>query len=90
MLEALPLNILPQLSHEKLDAYQKSNPFLSLSPKILASLPGGYAELCDQLKRAALSVPLNIAEASGRTGPLDNTKHFTVARGSRVGMWGHS
>lgn len=38
----------------------------------------------DQLKRAALSVPLNIAEASGRTGSLDNAKHFTIARGSAL------
>lgn len=78
------MDILPQLSHEKLDVYQKSIQFLSLSSKILASLPRGNAELSDQLKRAALSVPLNIAEASGRTGSLDNAKHFTIARGSAL------
>lgn len=78
------MDILPQLSHEKLDVYQKSIQFLSLSAKILTSLPRGYAELCDQLKRASLSVPLNIAEASGRTGSLDNAKHFAIARGSAL------
>ena len=83
-LEALPLDILPQLSHEKLEVYQKSIQFLTLSAKVVASMPRGYAELCDQLKRAALSVPLNIAEASGRTGSLDNAKHFTIARGSAL------
>ena len=82
--EALPLNILPQLSHEKLEVYQKSIQFLTLSAKAIAAMPRGHSELSDQLKRAALSVPLNIAEASGRTGSLDNAKHFAIARGSAL------
>ena len=82
--EALPLDILPQLSHEKLEVYQKSIYFLTLSAKVLGEIPRGYAELSDQLKRAALSVPLNIAEASGRTGSLDNARHFAIARGSAL------
>lgn len=78
------MDILPKLSHEKLEVYQKSIQFLTLSAQVVANTPRGYAELCDQLKRAALSVPLNIAEASGRTGSLDNAKHFTIARGSAL------
>ena len=78
------MDILPQLSHEKLEVYQKSIQFLSLSAKTLTSFPRGFAELSDQLKRAALSVPLNIAEASGRTGSLDNARHFAIARESAV------
>jgi four helix bundle protein len=31
-----------------------------------------------------LSVPLNIAEASGRTGSGDNARHFSIARGSAL------
>lgn len=75
---------LPQLSHEKLEVYQKSIQLLVLATQVLANAPRGHAELCDQLKRAALSVPLNIAEASGRTGSLDNAKHFSIARGSAL------
>ena len=74
----------PRLSHEKLDVYQKSIQFLVLSTRISADIPKGNAELVDQLKRAALSVPLNIAEACGRTGSRDNSKHFTIARGSAL------
>jgi hypothetical protein len=40
--ETLPLDILPQLSHEKLDVYQKSIQFLSLSAKILSVMPRGF------------------------------------------------
>lgn len=75
---------LPKLSHEKLIVYEKSIQFLALSAALSATFPRGYAELTDQLKRAALSVPLNIAEASGRTGALDNAKHFAIARGSAL------
>ena len=75
---------LPKLSHERLDVYQKSIQFLALATTVMASLPRGYGELVDQLKRAALSVPLNIAEASGRTGSKDNAKHFSIARGSAL------
>ena len=75
---------IPKLSHEKLDVYQKSIQFLALSAQIAGSLPRGNGELVDQLKRAALSVPLNIAEASGRTGSADNAKHFAIARGSAL------
>ena len=72
---------LPRLSHEKLEVYQKSIQFLAVSVKIAAALPRGYGELTDQLKRASLSLPLNIAEASGRTGSSDNARHFAIARG---------
>lgn len=82
--EASPLDVLPKLSHEKLDVYQKSIQFLTFSAETLATMPRGYADLSDQLKRASLSVPLNIAEASGRTGSRDNAKHFAIARGSAL------
>ncbi len=76
--------ILPKLSHEKLDVYQKSIKYLALSASIAAKLPRGNGDLADQLKRAALSVPLNIAEACGHTGSLDNARHFAIARGSAL------
>ena len=75
---------LPLLSHEKLDVYQKSIQFLALSAKLMANIPRGHSELLDQLRRASTSVPLNIAEASGRTGSLENARHFAIARGSAL------
>jgi len=75
---------IPQLNHEKLDVYQKSIQFLSCTVNISASLARGNFERRDQLSRAAISIPLNIAEASGRTGVLDRAKHFAIARGSAL------
>ena len=72
------------MSHERLDVYQKSTQFLALASTILDNLPKGNATLADQLKRAALSIILNIAEATGRTTKLDNKKHFAIARGSAL------
>ena len=74
----------PQLSHEKLEVYQKALVFVKQSTEISSKLPRGNAELVEQQKRAALSILLNIAEACGRTGSLDNAKHFTIARGSAL------
>ena len=40
--------------------------------------------MADQLRRAALSVPLNIAEAAGRTSETDAARHYAIARGSAM------
>ena len=73
-----------QLSHERLDVYQKSTRFLALTAAILDNLPKGNATLSDQLKRASLSIILNIAEATGRTSRADNRRHFAIACGSAL------
>ncbi|MCX5744995.1 MAG: four helix bundle protein [Proteobacteria bacterium] len=40
--------------------------------------------MADQLRRAAESQPLNIAEGAGRTSRPDIAKHYTIARGSAM------
>ena len=50
------------ISYEKLEVYQLSLDFVEQSLCIIAELPKGYSELSSQLKRAAFSVSLNIAE----------------------------
>jgi four helix bundle protein len=46
--------------------------------------PKGFSSIVEQLRRAALSVPLNIAEAAGRTTEADAARHDAIARGSAM------
>jgi four helix bundle protein len=72
------------LSFQKLDVYRCAIDFLAPSVELAAAVPRGYAALGDQLRRAALSVPLNIAEASGRLTDADAARHHGIARGSAM------
>ncbi|HYS09833.1 MAG TPA: four helix bundle protein, partial [Myxococcales bacterium] len=45
---------------------------------------GCAIEFLDQLRRAASSIPLNIAEAAGRTGQADAARTYAIARGSAM------
>ncbi len=64
-----------QLSHEKLDVYQKATEFLALSAQLLDAMPKGHKTLVDQLRRSALSVVLNIAPST-----VDRDVHFSAAK----------
>ena len=71
-----------QLHHEKLDVYQVSTEFLGFAFEIIKNMPSGYSFLSDQLKRASLSIPLNIAEGNGKFNSKDQSKFYKIARGS--------
>jgi four helix bundle protein len=77
------------LHFQKLDVYQRSIDFLALAHRVRERLPKGHADLADQLRRAAQSVPQNIAEGCGRTTRADKAKHYTIARGSAMESASH-
>jgi four helix bundle protein len=72
----------PKLHHENLDSYKSAVEFLAISAKVLDSFPRGYSQTADQLRRAALSIPLNIAEGYGKRTTPDRAKFYGIARGS--------
>jgi four helix bundle protein len=48
------------------------------------SLPAQYAGLADQVRRASVSIVLNIAEGSGKTSGPDQRRFYAMARGSAM------
>jgi four helix bundle protein len=74
----------PVLDHERLDVYRCALEFLALAMRLADRLPPGNAALGDQLRRAATSIPLNVAEAVGKTGRADKRRFFAIARGSTM------
>ena len=72
------------LSFQRLDVYQRSIEFLALTAEIRGDAPKGNSDLLDQLRRAASSVSLNIAEAAGRATTADAARVYAIARGSAM------
>ena len=66
-----------------LDVYRCATEFLAVGTSLAERAPRGYAMLADQLRRAALSIPLNIAEGSGKFDK-DARRFYAIARGSAL------
>jgi len=76
--------ILPGVNFRTLDVCQSPVRFLPLAAGIADSLPPRYAAMAEQLRRASLSIPLNIAEGSGKTTGPDQRRFYAIARGSAM------
>lgn len=70
------------MDHEKLDVYHIAIEFVILSDVIIEHLPRGRAYLSDQLQRAALSIPLNIAEGAGEYAVDEKVRFYRMAKRS--------
>ena len=68
--------------HEKLDVYRLSLQFIGWSQRLLKVIPGSCRNSRSQLIRSSDSIPLNIAEASGKRPGLDRKRYFETARAS--------
>ena len=70
-------------SYKNLDVYKESKVLVKMVYGLLKQFPKEeqYA-LCDQLRRAVISVSSNIAEGSGRTSMKDQAHFIEIAFGS--------
>jgi four helix bundle protein len=68
---------------EKLEVWQRSVVFADCIFTATDRFPQRYQySLGDQLRRAVLSVPTNIAEGSGRDAPKESAYFYRIAKGS--------
>ena len=68
---------------ESLDVWKRSIDFADAMFVLAEAIPQQYQfSLGEQLRRAALSVPTNIAEGSGRDKPKEKKYFFRIAKGS--------
>jgi len=72
------------MNFRKLEVYRQAVSFLPMAAEIADSLPPRYSGLADQIRRASLSIPMNVAEGSGKTTAPDQRRFYAMARGSAM------
>lgn len=70
------------LDHQRLDVYKAAIEFVALADTVANELPRGRGYLADQLRRAATSIALNIAEGAGEFSQQDKSRFYRMARRS--------
>ena len=73
------------LNHQRLDLYSFSRKFVLESYKLTKLLPPDEKfGMISQIRRAALSVHLNIAEGASRKSEAERKRYYEIARGSII------
>ena len=73
------------LNHQRLDIYQTSKAFVYQCYKLTKLLPAEERfGMISQIRRAALSVHLNIAEGASRKSEAERKRYCEIARGSVI------
>jgi four helix bundle protein len=70
-----------RFAHQRLDAYRVALDLFAGVEIVAGSFPRGFADLKDQVRRAAAATVRNIAEGANRIHPNDKAARFAVARG---------
>ena len=74
-----------KLAHTKMEVYKESRQLTLEVYKLTRILPDEERyNLVSQLRRAALSVHLNIAEGSSRKSEVEKKRYYEIARGSVI------
>jgi four helix bundle protein len=73
------------LNHQKLDIYSASKDFVTECYKLTKCFPPEEKfGMISQIRRAAVSVHLNIAEGASRKSEAERKRYFEISRGSLI------
>ncbi|MFT3703756.1 MAG: four helix bundle protein [Agriterribacter sp.] len=76
-----------QLKHKSLDVYEAIRSLVKEIYQVSLSLPNKEKfNMVQQIRRAALSVKLNMAEGSTRKSTAERSRYYEISRGSVVEM----
>lgn len=74
-----------KLNHQKLEVFTISRQFVLECYKLSNTLPGDERfGMVSQIRRAAVSVHLNIAEGASRKSETERKRFYEIARGSMI------
>jgi four helix bundle protein len=82
MRRALGREGMDAFDHRKLEVYRSAVRFAEVAEGVAGRLPRAHAGLADQLRRAAASIVLNIAEGAAETRPREKARLYRLARRS--------
>lgn len=68
---------------ERLDVFRVALEVVAILDDVAEELPDGRGYIRDQLRRAANSIPLNIAEGAGEFLPAERRRGSTASRSGR-------
>lgn len=71
-----------QFDHDRLDVYLAAVDMVALTKAIVGAFPPGNGDVVDQLRRATMSIALNIAEGSGEYSRADKARFYRIAKRS--------
>lgn len=69
-------------AHEKFDVYNLAIDFVVLADDVVEEFPKGRGYLADQLLRASTSIPLNIAEGTGKISKGSKKNYYSISQAS--------
>jgi four helix bundle protein len=73
------------LNHKKLEVFQTANLLAEECYKLTTKFPPEEKfSICSQIRRASISVILNIAEGSSRKSAIERRRFFEISRGSVI------
>ncbi|HEV7332547.1 MAG TPA: four helix bundle protein [Flavisolibacter sp.] len=74
-----------QLAHTKLDVFEATKAFVLECYRVTQSFPPEEKfAMVSQIRRAALSTHLNVAEGCSRKSPQERKRFFEISRGSII------